>query len=75
MSVYEPPPPKNWQKMNYKEFYKPYCPAYNWTNDTDHKVYCNPYCPHFLGLSKRGIKVRILVPMCEYEEERKTYIL
>ncbi len=53
--------------MNYKKYYKKYCPGYNWVNNTLHKVYCNPYCPHFIGLSKRKDK---LVSICEYEEEK-----
>jgi hypothetical protein len=57
--------------MNYKEFYKDYCSTYNWHNNGLHKIYCNPHCPHFLGLSKRNKdKIIILIPLCEYEEEK-----
>lgn len=55
--------------MNYKEFFKPYCFVYNWNNNREHKVYCNPYCPYFLGLSRSK---QSLIPLCEFEEERKT---
>ena len=58
--------------MNFKEFFKPYCQAYNWLNNKEHKVYCNPFCPHFMGLSKGKNK---LIPMCEYEEEKIYNIL
>ena len=55
--------------MNSKEFFKSYCPAYNWHNDGLHKVYCNPNCPHFIGLSKRkNNNILTLIPLCEYEE-------
>ena len=53
--------------MNYKAFYKEYCPGYNWVNSGTRKIYCNPSCPFFIGLSKRKTK---LVSICEYEEEK-----
>ena len=52
--------------MNYKEFFKYYCPGYNWVNNKDHKIYCSPHCPHFIGLSKKIP----LNPVCEIEEEK-----
>ncbi len=51
--------------MNYREYYKEYCPGFNWINNDKHKVYCNPFCPFFIGLSKRKPG---LVPICECEE-------
>ena len=51
--------------MNYKEFFKSYCAAFNWINSGAHKVYCNPYCPYFMGLSKGKSKP---YPLCEYHE-------
>jgi hypothetical protein len=57
--------------MNYKEYCKIYCRAYNWVNNGLHKVYCSPHCPHFIGLSKRNKNNKItLIPLCEYDEER-----
>lgn len=50
--------------MNYREYYKIYCPAYNIVNKPP-TIFCNPHCPHFIGLSKRKDG---LVPLCEYEE-------
>jgi len=58
--------------MNYKEFFKPYCQAYNWLNNKEHKVYCNPFCPNFIGLSKRTINKKLtLIPLCEAEEVKE----
>jgi len=55
--------------MNYSEFYKEYCPVYNWHNGGEHKVYCNPFCPNFIGLSKRTINKKLtLIALCEIEE-------